>query len=58
MLPPIVILPKIMAKSRGVMSKEAESAIDIIYKIDSKLDNFDKRFSAIESQIKILRLLN
>lgn len=54
MSPPIVILPKIMAKSRGIMSKEAESAIDIIYKIDSKLDNFDKRFSAIESQIKIL----
>ena len=36
------------------MSDKAESAIDIIYKINSRLDKFDKRFTAIESQIKIL----
>ncbi len=36
------------------MKNKAKSAIDSIYNIEDKLDGFDKRFTSIEAQIKIL----
>lgn len=36
------------------MKDKTKSAIDSIYNIESRLEDFDKRFSSIESQIKIL----
>jgi hypothetical protein len=36
------------------MENKTKSAIDSIYNIESRLEDFDKRFSSIESQLKIL----